>query len=165
MSIAAFAFSVDVLSKTWAIQNVKGKLVTAIPGVLHMILMQNPGGSFGISNSYFNFALCFPALLGAAAVGWIFQRERRGAPITHFEELGVGLYLGGMVGNFCDRVLYGSVTDFLHLSFLDFCIFNVADVLIDCGFTIFVISLAVRYLRPGTIKKENDLGDASIAEN
>ena len=49
--------------------------------------------------------------------------------------LGLACVLGGGIGNLYDRVLYGSVTDFLHIDFGLFQtgIFNLADVSIMVG--------------------------------
>jgi signal peptidase II len=147
LSIAAIAISIDTLSKSWAYHNLKGKLITVIPGQFHMILLQNPGGSFGIPEQYRTFAMCMPALLGAGAVAWLFQLIRTGAKISWMDELGIGLFLGGMLANFAERVMYNSVTDFLHVQIADFCLFNIADLMIDSGFLLFLTSTSFRYLR------------------
>ena len=40
---------------------------------------------------------------------------------------------GGGLGNLVDRLLQGSVTDFLELEFARFAIFNVADIFVCAG--------------------------------
>jgi len=49
--------------------------------------------------------------------------------------LGIGFIVGGGAGNIYDRILYGSVTDFLHINFVIFetGVFNMADVSIMAG--------------------------------
>jgi signal peptidase II len=49
--------------------------------------------------------------------------------------VGLCFIIGGGVGNIYDRILYGSVTDFLHMDFILFRtgIFNMADVSIMIG--------------------------------
>lgn len=49
--------------------------------------------------------------------------------------LGLGFVIGGGIGNIYDRIVYGSVTDFLHIDFVLFQtgIFNMADVSIMVG--------------------------------
>ncbi|CAD5293424.1 Lipoprotein signal peptidase (fragment) [Imperialibacter sp. EC-SDR9] len=49
--------------------------------------------------------------------------------------LGICFMVGGGVGNIYDRLIYGSVTDFLHIDFVLFQtgIFNMADVSIMTG--------------------------------
>ena len=40
---------------------------------------------------------------------------------------------GGGIGNAIDRVVAGKVTDFFATTFMDFAVFNVADIFITCG--------------------------------
>jgi signal peptidase II len=55
--------------------------------------------------------------------------------------IGLGFMLGGGIGNMIDRILYGSVTDFLHMDFQIFRtgIFNLADVSIMIGLGLMII--------------------------
>lgn len=55
---------------------------------------------------------------------------------------GMCFIVGGGIGNIYDRIVYGSVTDFLHINFVIFQtgIFNMADVSIMTG--VFMILLA-----------------------
>lgn len=61
--------------------------------------------------------------------------------------LGICFVIGGGLGNLYDRLLYGSVTDFLHVDFLFFKtgIFNLADVSIMIGMIMIITNL---YLSP-----------------
>jgi signal peptidase II len=54
---------------------------------------------------------------------------------------GACFIIGGGLGNVYDRMVYGSVTDFLHLDFVIFRtgIFNLADVSIMTGFSIIML--------------------------
>lgn len=54
--------------------------------------------------------------------------------------------IGGGIGNVFDRMVYGSVTDFLHLDFAIFKtgIFNMADLSIIAGFTMILIQSIVK---------------------
>mgnify|MGYP002733727527 FL=1 len=45
----------------------------------------------------------------------------------------LGCVCGGGIGNAIDRVMAGRVTDFFATTFMDFAVFNVADVFITCG--------------------------------
>jgi signal peptidase II len=46
--------------------------------------------------------------------------------------------LGGTIGNGIDRITKGYVIDFINLNFIDFPVFNIADISINIGF-IFII--------------------------
>ena len=62
---------------------------------------------------------------------------------------GLCLIVGGGFGNLIDRILYGSVTDFLHFNFVVFQtgIVNMSDISITTGFFIFIYELYFNRLR------------------
>ena len=62
--------------------------------------------------------------------------------------------IGGGIGNLYDRILHGSVTDFMHMDFYIFQtgVFNFADISIMIGIGI----LLVQSIR-GNITKQNEL--------
>jgi len=63
---------------------------------------------------------------------------------------GISFVIGGGLGNLYDRIVYGSVTDFLHIDFLLFKtgIFNLADVSIMIGMVMIIINLYVKRPMP-----------------
>lgn len=58
---------------------------------------------------------------------------------------GLSFIIGGGIGNVYDRILYGSVTDFLHIDFVLFQtgVFNMADVSITIGAILMFIELQI----------------------
>lgn len=73
-------------------------------------------------------------------------------------QIGLCFLIGGGIGNVIDRLLYGSVTDFLHMDFGLFRtgIFNLADVSIMIGIGILIIqSLSVKYYTYKEVKDDN----------
>lgn len=61
---------------------------------------------------------------------------------TKTEKIILGIILGGTIGNLIDRIIFNGVRDFIYLKFLNFAIFNVADMAITLG----AIALCVYYL-------------------
>jgi len=59
--------------------------------------------------------------------------------------LGLCLVVGGGFGNIIDRILYSSVTDFLHFNFVIFQtgIVNMADISVTAGFFILIYELYI----------------------
>jgi signal peptidase II len=85
------------------------------------------------------------ALTAAIAVGvlvWMFREPNRQ------DQVGLGLVLGGAIGNILDRVRFGYVVDFADLHFgtwSPFLVFNVADAAITIGVLILLVrALLVR---------------------
>ena len=56
------------------------------------------------------------------------------------------LILGGTIGNGIDRITKGYVIDFIDLNFIDFPVFNIADISINIGFFIIIFSF-IKYKR------------------
>jgi signal peptidase II len=56
---------------------------------------------------------------------------------------GLCLIIGGGIGNIIDRIIYGSVTDFLHFNFGIFQtgIVNAADMAITAGFVVLLLEM------------------------
>ena len=59
----------------------------------------------------------------------------------YFISLGIALMLTGTVGNLIDRIKFGFVTDMIKIDFINFPIFNVADMCLTFGVIILLFSL------------------------
>jgi signal peptidase II len=79
-----------------------------------------------------------PLLVMAMAVYFIITQ--RGA--SHIAIIGLGCIIGGGLGNLYDRILFGSVTDFMHINAVVFQtgIFNMADVSIMVGMGLLILN-------------------------
>ena len=58
--------------------------------------------------------------------------------INVVQTLGIALIAAGGIGNAIDRFSQGFVTDFIAVTFVDFPVFNVADIGVTCGVVILV---------------------------
>lgn len=78
-----------------------------------------------------------PVLALAFGVGYMFLRKN----ITKMSMLALSFAIGGGIGNIYDRVVHGSVTDFLHINLgvVQTGIFNMADVSIMVGMGLFLL--------------------------
>ena len=64
---------------------------------------------------------------------------------------------GGAVGNLIDRVALGGVRDFINFEFVDFPVFNVADIFVTCGGILLGVTLV--FTRGGRRFAETVLGE------
>lgn len=126
--VAAVAVWVlDQLTKVAAVAWLDdGTSVTLVPHVFWLTLTRNAGAAFSTGTG-FTLALTLVALVVVGTVLRLATRLRdRGWA------LGLGLLLGGALGNLTDRILRepaplrGHVVDFLHLTHWP--VFNVADI-------------------------------------
>ena len=67
----------------------------------------------------------------------------------------LALIVGGALGNFYDRIIYGAVPDFIDLHYLDFhwFVFNVADIFITIG--VFCLILVELFFNNKNINEKN----------
>jgi signal peptidase II len=94
-------------------------------------------------------------LIGLAAI-YLYYRN---PPFQHWlASIGIGMMLGGALGNLIDRVRVGRVTDFIH--FPNFPNFNVADASINIGVAIIVIG----YLLFGQKKEPTETHEDAPAD-
>lgn len=61
--------------------------------------------------------------------------------------LGLACMCGGGLGNALDRILNQHVIDFIHLDFMHFPIFNLADIALTLGFAFVLLSSIHTYIR------------------
>ena len=78
-----------------------------------------------------------PVLALSFGIGYLFLRKN----ISVMSRVALGFAIGGGIGNIYDRVVHGSVTDFLHIDLVIFQtgIFNMADVSLMVGMGLFLI--------------------------
>ena len=67
--------------------------------------------------------------------------EYCGRDISPLAIISLALVFAGGLGNAIDRFEYGYVVDMISTIFIDFPVFNVADIGVTCGIVLFVISI------------------------
>lgn len=123
--------------------------VSLIPGWLRIIHTENPGAAFGIlaeGNPWLRSGI----LIGVSALVLVFVVSALWGQRTMFpnviSRVALALILGGAAGNLYDRVVHGTVTDFIEVYHggWSFPAFNVADSAITIG----AILLLLEVIRP-----------------
>ena len=129
LAIAAAALVLDQLTKYWAQTSLQA--AGDIPlwdGVFHFHYARNTGAAFSMLEGKRTFFLILTAvfLLGVVycAVKKIFSRPY----LWIFTVIA-----GGAIGNLIDRVVNGYVVDMIALDFMNFAVFNVADLFVTGG--------------------------------
>ena len=126
--VALVVLLVDQMTKL-AVRAVGDALhVTVIPGVIDFLFVRNIGAAFSMGEGHgVAFALLALAVIVAIAVYLL-----RAPQLARLEVVGMAMVAGGAIGNAIDRLAFGFVTDFIA-TFIDFPVFNVADIGITVG--------------------------------
>ena len=118
--------------------------VTVIPNVLNITHVLNSGAAFGIlDGANFPFKTAMIAVVATAALIGVGMYA---ASLAHHQLVarsGLALIFGGAAGNLIDRVMAGSVVDFIDVYWrtYHFWAFNVADSAISVGVTILILDM------------------------
>lgn len=129
--LALLVFAVDFVTKRVIVaQFAEGERLSFIPGILDLTLLYNRGAAFGILQNQRWFFVVLTTFVLGGMIYYLF-RERHSA--RHWMLTGFGFVVGGALGNFVERVLDGEVVDFFMTTFIEFPVFNVADIFICVG--------------------------------
>lgn len=128
---------IDQLVKQWVATTIAlGTSHVVIPGVLALTNLRNSGAAWSILEGQ-QWLFIVISLIAIVVVLYLMRRWRNRWPLL----LGLSLVLAGTLGNFCDRLLHGYVVDMFELLFINFPIFNVADICLTIGVLILVIEI------------------------
>lgn len=128
----------DQLSKLWIVNNIPlGEVRDFLPGIFSLTYLQNRGAAFSIlQNQQWFFTLVTVLVIGVAAY---FAAKKIAGSLWYL--VGLCLIIAGGIGNFSDRMRLGYVVDMVHLDFMDFAIFNMADSYLTVGVIVLMIAL------------------------
>src|SRR5262249_25387374 len=145
--LALTAVVLDQASKNWVVQSVPLASGVSLVWPLRVTHTSNPGVSFGMlqgGSALIRWGFVAFSLAVAVALGVWARHQPRLMPAA-----GIGLIMGGAIGNALDRARFGFVVDFIDVSQLGFFpwIFNVADSAISVGVVLLVLD-SMRRERP-----------------
>jgi signal peptidase II len=118
--------------------------ITIFPGFLNLTHVLNTGAAFGILNaSDFPFKTVVIAVIATVALIFVGLYAARMGHHQLVARLGLALIIGGAAGNLLDRIVAGSVVDFVDVYWQThhFWAFNVADSAITVGVAIMILDM------------------------
>jgi len=145
IAVAAGIVAVDQITK--ALVRAYVPLYDSMPvvsGILNLTHVRNSGTAFGFLNAVdFPYKSAILALVATAALIGIAVYSARGSSDGRVTRLGLAMILAGAVGNLIDRLVFGSVVDFVDVVFgsWHFWAFNVADSAITLGVIAMMIDM------------------------
>lgn len=152
LSIVAAVVILDRLTKVFIQTHFSPlDIVPVIPNLFNIVHAENPGAAFSMLADAplairQTVLIAFSGVVMAVIGFMLFRRQPPGVKETALTSVGLALVLGGALGNFWDRVVIGTVTDFLQvfIGTYEFPSFNVADSAIFCGACALIIDLALQ---------------------
>lgn len=113
-----------------------GDSFSLINGILSITRINNTGAAWSILSGH-QFIFVIIAILAAILVTYFIVRYWSNMPYR----IGLGLLLAGTLGNVIDRVMNNHVVDMFQLDFINFPIFNCADMYLTFGILILAIAI------------------------
>lgn len=134
LAVAGVVIVLDQATKWWIVEAVmQPPRMIPVTSFFNLVMYRNPGISFGLFQTDSPLGAWVFVVLALAITGglliWLGRTRQR------WLAAGIGLLIGGAIGNVVDRVRFGAVTDFLdfHLAGYHWPAFNLADSAITVG--------------------------------
>lgn len=127
LAVAGPVILLDQVTKSLAESRLADDVVHVV-GPLQLALAYNRGMAFGVGEGI------APSLVAVAVLGVLFVLFKKQELLRGPAVIGIGLVLGGALGNLCDRLFRGrggAVVDFIDLGWWP--IFNLADAAVVVG--------------------------------
>lgn len=136
--IAAAVLAADILTKL--IAELRLSAVGSIPvieNVFHLTYVENRGIAFGLFSGGRTVFIVISIVILIVLAAVVFKTPK---PLrTVWLKTGVALIASGAIGNLIDRIAKSYVVDFLDFRFINFPVFNIADIAVCVGAAMLII--------------------------
>ena len=134
LALAAVIVVIDQITKYFIVQKFVLHETLYLTPFFNLVRVHNTGAAFSMLADAGGWQRVFFIGIAVVASVWVVWLLRR-HPEQKLFCLALGMILGGAIGNLIDRVLFGSVVDFVQVHYAGyfFPAFNVADSAITCG--------------------------------
>lgn len=155
----AFLVALDQIIKLLVIEYLEpiGSL-PLLDGFIQLNYAENTGAAFGSFSSYTIILTVFTFVAVIAGIVLLLTQKIR----FGVEYVCGAVIIAGGIGNLIDRVSRGFVIDYIEPLFVDFAIFNFADILVTCGAAVLIFWLIFDMIRES--KKEKEKQNEGIAD-
>ena len=136
--IVLFGILLDQITKYYVAHNfIQGARQKVIDGFFYLTYVRNTGAGFSILQGQ-RWVFIILTFIALPLFIYLYVKSDPGHKLERFAYL---LLISGTIGNFIDRVVYGSVVDFLDFIIFgyDFPVFNVADIFITVGVGLYLL--------------------------
>lgn len=142
---------IDQAIKLWAVHTLQPMgCMPLIPHVIELRFTYNEGMSFSLLSGQQTFLIAATSIGLLAIAWWLFTHCRN----DQLQRWALVLVMGGGLGNLIDRIAEGRVVDYLNLLFMDFAVFNFADICICVGMGLWVLAVILEERRSAKAEKK-----------
>ena len=136
---------IDQLTKLLSINNLRDLAdeIPVINKVFGLYYVENKGISFSMLSSKMALIIIITSIIMLILI-YVMIRTPKTKYFMPFSIV-LSVIVGGAAGNMIDRIFRGFVIDFIMLDFINFPIFNVADIFVCVGLFILVILIIFKY--------------------
>jgi len=141
--ISLIVFIIDQISKIFIVNMFSiGESIKVIPNILYITYINNSGAAWGILKDQVLLLIIISFLV----ILYIIKLINESNSLILNNKVAFGILLGGILGNFIDRMIYGHVIDFIDIYIFnyDFPIFNISDSAIVIGMFIIIYDMIVK---------------------
>jgi len=136
--VAAAVFIVDRVTKNLVASQIEyGSEVAIVDHLVGITNLRNSGAAFGFAPAGAGLFLIASVLVAIGLAVYVLRN-----PGDQWSFGALGLIMGGTVGNGFDRIVHGTVTDFINFHFWP--VFNLADSAITVGVVLLIASYLIR---------------------
>lgn len=128
----------DRLTKIYAVKNL---MVNPIESkLINLTYLENRGAAFGILQDKRILFVILTISIVLYLIYYFVKNIKKNPTILN---IAMAMIISGAIGNFYDRLFQAYVVDFIEFSFVNFPVFNVADIFVTvgCGLMIIYIML------------------------
>ena len=136
LSLSAFIILLDQFTKFLIFYNYK-IFINKDFLLFRLDFVKNYGAAFSILSGSRIFLSFISIIFSILFIYLIFRKNT----LNSSDLFSYSFILGGTVGNGIDRILKGYVVDFINLNFINFPVFNIADISINIGFILLLYNI------------------------
>lgn len=147
---ALIIIALDQATKYWTVQSIPYReVVEWIPGFISFTHHRNSGAAWSILEGQMLFFYIVTIIIVGVIIYYLHLYGRK----DRLFGVALSLILGGAIGNFIDRLLFQYVVDMVRLEFINFPIFNVADMALTVGVGLMIVYLILDEIKNYKQKK------------
>jgi signal peptidase II len=158
--IIAVLLSIDMLTK-FLLVNETATRTNIIDGVLVILPTENYGAGFSLLTGKVMFLIIITIVFLLCIICFDIMFKKKSVMFG----ISTALIVSGAIGNLIDRIFFGYVRDFIYLEFINFPVFNVADMCLTFG--VILLAIYILFVMPKNEKTEKtaNIDGAKVDDN